>query len=54
MKSSKWYVHFPGDTYALGPIYFEKEVGEKTVRNYIRNLYKLKRLPNNTEIWVAS
>ncbi len=54
MKSKRWYVKFPLDAYALGPVRFEAEVGEAEVRAWAREWEGVKRLPQGFECWVAS
>jgi hypothetical protein len=51
MKSKAWYVKFPLDAYALGPILFDKVVGEKAVRKWARVWGGLKRLPRGFHCW---
>jgi len=54
MKAKKWYIKFPLDAYALGPVEFDKPVGEKEVREYARKFEGCKRLPRGFECWVAN
>jgi len=51
MKSKAWYVYLPGGTYALGPVRFDRPVGEREARQWVRDWLKVKRLPNGTELW---
>ena len=53
MKSKTWYIKFPLDAYALGPVHFPTEVGEKEVRKYAREFEGVKRLPKGFECWTA-
>jgi len=49
--SKKWYIMFPQDSGALGPIEFEKPVGERVVREWTRNWEGVRRLPNGFQCW---
>jgi hypothetical protein len=51
MKSKAWYIKFPIDPFALGPVRFEKPVGERAVRKWTREWDHLKRLPRGFECW---
>ena len=51
MKSKAWYIKFPGDAYALGPVRFREPVDEKTVREYARKFDGCKRLSNGFACW---
>ena len=58
MRSWKWYIHFPQDAYALGPVYFEKRdytkpPNERDVRQYAREWEGVKRLPTGFSCWSA-
>jgi hypothetical protein len=53
-KARKWYIKFPTDFYALGPVEFEKPVGYRKVREWARNWTKTKRLPRGFECWIAA
>ena len=48
---NKWYIKFPMDAYALGPVDFGKPVSEKEVRQYARDFEGCKRLPIGFECW---
>ncbi|MCX5814882.1 MAG: hypothetical protein NTX75_01385 [Proteobacteria bacterium] len=57
-RSWKWYIKFPQDAYALGPVEFsrkeyEKPPDEKDVREYARGWEGVKRLPRGFECWPA-
>jgi hypothetical protein len=52
-KVIKWYIKFPADAYAMGPIDFSAEDGEKEVRQYAREFEGVKRLPKGFECWLA-
>jgi hypothetical protein len=54
MKAKRWYIKFPLDVYALGPVEFEKPVGEKKVREYAREFEGCKRLPRGFQCWIAT
>lgn len=54
MKSKAWYIKFPMDAYALGPVRFPKEVGEEEVKAYAREWEGVKRLPNGFQCWTTN
>ena len=54
MKSKAWYIKFPRDVYALGPIRFENEVGENEVKDWAREWSGTSKLPNGLEYWTTS
>lgn len=54
MKAKRWYVQFPQDAYALGPVEFDEEVDESEVRAYMRDWEGIKRLPAGFECWPAN
>lgn len=49
--SEHWYIKFPLDAYALGPVHFEKPVGERQVRAWTREWDHLARLPRGFQCW---
>ncbi len=49
--SKKWYIKFPGDFYAMGPIEFDGPTKEREVRRYAREYAGCTRLPNGFECW---
>lgn len=49
--SKAWYIKFPCDAYALGPIRFDKEVDEKAVRKYARGWAGVRKLSKGFECW---
>jgi len=52
MRMAKaWYIKFPLDAYALGPVRFEKPVDERRVRKYAREFSGYKRLPRSFGCW---
>lgn len=53
MESKRWYIKFPLDAYALGPVEFENPVVEKEVRQYAREFEGCSRLPKGFECWPA-
>jgi len=53
IKVKKWYIKFPLDAYAMGPIDFLKDDGEKEVRAYAREFDGCARLPKGFECWIA-
>jgi len=54
MKSKAWYIKYPADAYAMGPVRFEREVSEKEVRQYSRSCSGLARLPAGYECWTTT
>ena len=48
-----WYIKFPLDAYALGPVSFPRPVTEVEVRAYARKFSGCKRLPNGFQCWKA-
>ena len=54
MKSKKWYIKFPLDAYAMGPVSFDKPVGERKVKEYARKFEGCKRLPHGFQCWIAN
>ena len=59
MRSKAWYVHFPGDAYALGPLRFDRPLNESEARAAARYLWNgpehpKRRLPQGTEVWPVS
>lgn len=53
MKARRWYIKFPLDAYALGPVYFEGGANEKRVREYARKFAGVDRLPRGFQCWPA-
>lgn len=51
MKSRAWFIKFPGDFYALGPVRFDDPVNEKEVREWTRDWEKIKKLPVGFQCW---
>lgn len=59
MRAWKWFIKFPMDAYALGPVYFDRHEydqapDEKDVREYARQWEGVKRLPQGFECWLAN
>lgn len=59
MRAWKWFIKFPMDAYALGPVYFDhrdydEAPDEKDVREYARQWEGVKRLPQGFECWPAN
>ena len=54
MKAKRWYIMFPQDAYAMGPVEFNMPVGEKEVRKYAREFEGCPRLPQGFSCWVAN
>ena len=57
-RSWKWYIKFPTDAYAMGPIEFDKNIydkapNEKDVRAYAREWEGSRRLPTRFECWTT-
>ena len=46
-----WYIKFPMDAYALGPVEFDHEATEQEAREYAREFDGCKRLPVGFECW---
>ena len=52
MEPSKaWYIKFPLDAYALGPIRFDHLADEAEVRKYAKTWAGVKRLPKHFQCW---
>lgn len=51
MKAIRWYIKFPADAYALGPI---EAVTEYEAREWARQWTGLKRLPRGFQCWRES
>ena len=55
MNTSKaWYISFPCDAYALGPIRFDEPVGESKAKAWAREWAGVTRLPNGFQCWTTS
>jgi len=52
--SKAWYIKFPADVYALGPVRFDEPVDEDTVRKWAKNWAGCSRLPKGFECWRTS
>ena len=50
----KWYIKFPADVYAMGPVDFPAGSTEKDVREFARDFEGCKRLPIGFECWLVS
>ena len=50
-KSNAWYIMFPNDVYAMGPIRFNKPTAETKVRQWARNWAGVSRLPQGFSCW---
>ena len=48
-----WYIKFPLDAYALGPVRFKEPKSQQAVRKWAREWAKVKRLPMGFECWIA-
>lgn len=53
MKSAAWYIKFPLDVYALGPVRFEKPVSEREARQWARDWAGVTRLPRGFCCWTT-
>jgi len=51
-RSSHWKVHYPSEVYA-GDLRFYIPQNEQQVRQYLRDVEEIPRLPNGLEIWIA-
>jgi len=52
VRCKKWYIKFPMDAYALGPVEFKKPVDEREVRRFAREYEgNIKRLPRGFQCW---
>jgi hypothetical protein len=56
MKSARWYVKFPLDAYALGPLRFDCPVDERGARAEARRFHhgiqhQDRPLPRGTQVW---
>lgn len=54
MTAKRWFIKFPLDPYALGPVEFEKKVGEREAREFARNFDGCRRLPAGFQCWPAN
>lgn len=54
MIGTAWYIKFPADAYALGPVRFKEPVSESIVREYARKHFGYTRLPFDFSCWLAS
>lgn len=52
-KSHAWYVKYPGDAYAMGPLHFDQSVGRMAVRERSKEWSKVNKLPRGFECWPA-
>ena len=52
-RAKAWYVKFPLDAYALGPVRFNGPVGETDARQWMQEFEGVKRLPQGAECWPA-
>ena len=51
MKSKQWYIKYPCDAFALGPIIFREKVSEREVRKKERIKLEVKKLPIGFQCW---
>jgi hypothetical protein len=54
MKAKAWFIKFPSDAYAMGPVRFGAPVTEKEVRRYAREFEGVERLPRGFQCWAAA
>ncbi len=50
-KSKAWYIKYPLDAYAMGPIRFKDPVGITMVREWTKNWEKCDKLPRGWSAW---
>ena len=50
-KSTRWYIKFPSDAYAMGPITFKKPVGKLEVIKYAKEREGVNKLPRGFECY---
>lgn len=50
---TRWYIKYPGAPYAWGPL-TELFANEREVREAVRRIDKVKRLPRGMQFWRAS
>ena len=60
-RSRAWYVHFPGEVYANGPVRFDEDISEQGFRAWVREWLSgpianqtVRRLPPGTQVWQAT
>ena len=53
VKSGNWYVKFPADAYALGPVEFKGLATEAEVREWAKRWADVRRLPRGFQCWPA-
>ena len=53
VKSSNWFIKFPRDAYAMGPVRFDTLVTEARVREWARAFAGVARLPRGFQCWPA-
>lgn len=54
MTSTAWYMLWPGDAYAMGPVRFKEPKTEAEFRAYAREWAGVKRLPEDFQCWTAN
>lgn len=56
MRTKRWYIKYPLDAYALGPITLNKPTSNpKKVREYVRETYhRGEKLPRGFQCWPTS
>jgi len=54
MKAKRWYIKFPMDAYAMGPVEFKEPVNERAVRKYAREFEGVNRLPVGFQCWITN
>ena len=57
-KAKAWFVWFPGQVYANGPVRFREPITEEEFRAWVRDWLsepiagqRVKRLPRGTQVW---
>lgn len=49
-----WYIHYPSDAYAMGPIELPADYKEADVRKYAREFSGCYKLPNGFSCWKSN
>ena len=53
-EAKAWYIKFPLDVYAMGPIRFENPLNEKEVKEYARQFEGCSKLPRGFQCWITN
>lgn len=58
VESTAWYVHFPGQVYANGPVRFDQPADRERMMEWVRNYLTVDGeklpIPEGTEVWPAA